>query len=128
MGIFLIVTIYALVENSPIMAITFVLFGTVTYLQSRKALKTLDCSVTHRDVIAGNEAYAFENIVSFWIIYEPGCRALFLQTSGLIAPSVRVPLGDADPSRVRGALLAAAIPEKPYEPTIIDTLSNFLHI
>ena len=127
LGVFLAIIVYALIENSSIMAITFVLLGTVTLLHSRKPPKTLDCAITSEGVIVEKEAYMFDNIASFWIIYEEDERSLFLKTHGSLIASVRVPLGSMNPTTVRDALLPA-VREIKYEPTIVDTLSRFLHI
>lgn len=127
MGIFLAIVIYALIENSPIMAITFVLLGTVTFLHSRKPPQTLDCAITPESIIAGKEEYVFDNIASFWIIYETEEQSLFLKTKGSLISSVRIPLGNMNPNTVREALLGN-IREVKYEPTLLDTLSRFLHI
>lgn len=125
--VFLGVIVYALVENSPIMAITFVLLGTVTFLHSRKPPRVLDCAITEDGVVVGKDFYSFDNIASFWIIYEPEEQSLFLKTKGSLVSSVRVPLGDTSPNDLRETLLRN-VREVKYEPTIIDTLSRFLHI
>ena len=127
LGIFLAIIIYALVENSSIMAITFVLLGTVTLLHSRKPPKTLNCSITSKGITLEKEFYDFDNIASFWIVFESDEQSIFLKTSGSLIASVRVPLGDMNPNTVRETLLKH-IRETKYEPTLIDTLSRFLHI
>lgn len=126
-GIFLAIVVYALIENSPIMAITFVLLGTVTFLHSRKPPKTISCAVTEKSVVRDKEEYPFDNIASFWILYEPEERSLFLKTYGSLISSVRVPLDTMNPNTLRETLLKN-VREVKYEPTLIDTLSRFLHI
>lgn len=125
--LFFAIIVYALVENSPLMAITFVLLGTVTFLHSRKPTRILTFQVTEDAVISGSEVYPFENIASFWIIYEPNEQSLFLKTKASLISSIRIPLGDMSPNHLREALLPN-IREVKYEPTILDTLSRFLHI
>jgi hypothetical protein len=125
--VFLGMVVYALIENSPIMAITFVLLGTVTFLHSRKPPRTLNCALTKDGLTVGQELYPLDNIASFWIIYEPGEQSLFLKTKGSLIASVRVPLGNMSPNTLREALIGN-IREEKYEPTILDTLSRFLHI
>ncbi|QQS16064.1 MAG: hypothetical protein IPK84_01765 [Candidatus Moraniibacteriota bacterium] len=127
LGVFLAIIVYALIENSSIMAITFVLLGTVTFLHSRKSPKTLRCAITSEGVVVEEEIYAFDNIKSFWIIYEEDERSLFLKTRGSLIASVRIPLGSANPVALREALLTS-VREVKYEPTVVDTLSRFLHI
>ncbi|QQR77189.1 MAG: hypothetical protein IPJ67_03520 [Candidatus Moraniibacteriota bacterium] len=125
--VFLAIIIYALIENSSIMAMTFVLLGTITFLHSRKPPKTLDCAIASESVVVEKEAYMFENIESFWIIYEEDEKSLSLKTRGSLIASVRIPLGTMNPNTVRDTLLKY-IREVRYEPTLVDTLSRFLHI
>lgn len=127
LGIFLAIIVYALVENSSIMAITFVLLGTVILLHSRKPLKILNCSITSQGVTVEKELYDFDNIESFWIVYEEDEKSLFLKTRGSLIASVRIPLGEMDPNVLRDALVDS-VREVKYEPTLVDTLSRFLHI
>lgn len=122
------VVIYALFKNSAIMAITFVLLGMVTMLHGTRPAKEVPCAIRKDGVLLGKELYVFENIRSFWIIYEPGEHNLFLVTSGSLLSSVRVPLGTTSPETVRSTLRSLGIREVPYEPTLVDILSNFLHI
>ncbi len=126
--IFVAVIAYALVQNSPIMAITFVLLGTVTFLQSRGTPKRIKCLIDRKTIRIGEEVYPVENILSFWIEYSPNEKRLTLKTSGAFISTVRVPLGDASPNAVREALTAIGLREERYSPTVIDTLSDFLHI
>jgi len=126
-GLFLIIIVYALVTNSSIMAITFVLLGTVTFLHSRKPPRLLECAIVDNGIIVGKEEYVFDTITSFWIIYEQGEQSLFLKTKGSLVSSVRIPLGNTNPNAVREMLLPR-IREVKYDPTLIDTLSRFLHI
>lgn len=126
-GIFLGIVVYALVVDSPIMAITFVLLAAVTFLHSRKPARTLECALTKDGIRVGNELYTYENISSFWILYESGEKSLFLKTKGALISSVRIPIGNINPNTLRSALINT-IRETPYEPTLIDTLSRFLHI
>ncbi len=126
-GVFLAIIIYALIENSSIMAITFVLLGTVTFLHSRKFPKILNCTITSEGIIVEKEIYLFDNVESFWIIYEETEKSIFLRTRGSLITSVRIPLGTMSPNTARDTLLKY-IREVRYEPTLVDTLSRFLHI
>jgi len=63
--------VYALVTNSPIMAITFILIGIIGYLQLKKEPQIINYTITHKGIIAENQIYEFENLESFWIFYDP---------------------------------------------------------
>lgn len=124
---FVILTAYAVITNNPIMAFTFVLFATVIFLRMRKQPGTLSCSINASGIRFGSDWYDFENIRSFWILYEPDDRRILLETNGALAPFASIPLGDTNPTAVR-ELLIRFIPEKRSDPGIVDTLARFLHI
>lgn len=119
---------YAIITNSPIMAITFILIGIVGYIHLQKSPRVLDFKISRDGVSAGNEIYEFDQIKSFWIFYEPPhTRILSLHTRGSLVPYVHIPIHQEDPSKIRKALLKS-IPEKKQSFTVIDTLERLLHI
>ncbi|HFC76769.1 MAG TPA: hypothetical protein ENJ27_00905 [Candidatus Moranbacteria bacterium] len=122
------IIVYALIINSPIMAITFVLIGIVGYIQLEKAPRVLDFKITHDGVLAGGELYEFDNIKSFWIFYQPPhTKILSLRTDALLMPFVHIPIHQIDPVNLREILLDF-IPEKKQKPTFIDTIERVLHL
>jgi len=127
-SIFIAIIVYALITDSPIMAITFILIGIVGYIHLQKKPRVLDFTISRDGVFAGNEIYEFDQIKSFWIFYEPPhTRILSLHTKGSLAPYVHIPIHQENPSKIRKALLKS-IPEKKQSFTIIDTLERLLHI
>lgn len=122
------IVIYALVVNSPIMAITFILIGVVGYLHLQKEPRMLDFSISNRGVQVGNEMYEFDNIESFWIFYDPPhMKTLSLHTKASFMPFVHIPLADEDPVIVREVLMRFVSEEK-QEAGFVDALERFLHI
>lgn len=122
------IIIYALVINSPIMAITFVLIGIVSYIQLEKSPRVLDFKIVHDGVVAGGELYEFDNIKSFWIFYQPPhTKILSLHTDALLMPFVHIPVHQIDPVKLREILLDF-IPEEKQKPTVVDTIERLLHI
>lgn len=127
-GVFLLATIvYALATNSPIMAITFILIGIMGFITLEQDPKMLRCAIVKDGVIVEKELYAFENIESFWIVYEEDERYISLKTTGKLTPFVHIPLGDENPVTVREILVEYATEEK-HDPTLIDTIGKMLHI
>lgn len=120
--------IYALVSDSPIMAITFILIGIVGYIFLQKEPKVLDFSINYKGIIAGNEIYEFENLKSFWIFYDPPYeKILSLRSKGSFAPYIHIPVNNADPVRIR-EILINFIPEVKQEHNLVDTVERFLHM
>ncbi len=119
---------YAVFTNSPIMAITFILIGVVEYIYINKEPRTLTFKITPEGIFAGNELYPFENIKSFWILYEPPhIRVISLHTKGTLLPFIHIPVHDEDPVKIRGILLEH-ISEEKQEMRFVDTLERLLRL
>jgi hypothetical protein len=118
---------YALVSDSPVMAITFILIGVVGYMALEKEPRTIGFSIAEEGVVADRELYAWENLRSFDVVEEDGKAFLSLETKGQLLARVSVPLGNTDPALVQEILLGF-LPEKPYEPSLVDIIGRMLHI
>lgn len=122
------IIIFALVSNSPIMAITFILIGFVGYIHLEKNPRVLDFMVTIDGIAAGNEIYEFDTIRSFWIFYDPPyVKIISLSTKNKIFPYIHIPIHHEDPVKIR-ELLLKFIPEARQEPNLVDTIERMLHI
>jgi len=119
---------YAVYANSPIMAITFILIGVVGYTYIEKEPRTLDFMITEDGIVAGKEIFEYERIKSFWIFYEEdGSRVISLHMKSLITPYMHIPIGEEDPTIIRGALLEN-VEEIEQEHNIVDALERFFGI
>lgn len=119
---------YAIYENDPIMAITFILVGIVGYIYSQKSPRIVNFAITTKGVFADKELYLYDNINSFWIFYEPThTKTISLHTKASMMPFVHIPFDDEDPVEIRSFLIKY-IPEIKQDPSIIDTLERVLHI
>ena len=119
------IIIYAIVTESPIMAITFILIGVVGYLSLHREYPLLTFTIDSEGVHVGNTLYPYENIESFWIFYEPGKRkCISLAIDADLTPFVHIPLGELDPVRARSLLLQFA-PEKKHYIRLIDILDEY---
>ncbi|NTW26846.1 MAG: hypothetical protein HGA36_00765 [Candidatus Moranbacteria bacterium] len=120
--------IYALYTNGPIMAITFILLGIVGYIYLQKDPRVITFSITTKGIIADKEMYLFENINSFWIFYDPPhTKTISLHTKASMLPFVHIPLRDEDPVKIREFLIHD-IPEIKQDPGLIDAIERVLHI
>ncbi len=123
----LIVT-YAVIINSPIMAITFILIGVVGYIYIQKDPRHLTFAVTTQGVAVGNELFSFDDIKSFWIFYEPPhTYMLSLEMRNRMLPHIHIPLHQVDPIELRRALIQF-VPEKKQEMGLIEVIERLLHI
>lgn len=124
----IVMVVYALFTNGPIMAITFILIGIVGYIHLQKDPRMIIFSITSKGVVADKEMYQYENIHSFWIFYDPNhTKTISLHTKAPMLPYVHIPLGDEDPVHLR-ELLMKNIPEIKQDPSLIDAIERVLHI
>jgi hypothetical protein len=123
-----IIVAFAVYTDSPVMAITFILIGVVGYIFVNRTPRILDFSITHDGVIAGRDIYEFDNMISFWIFYEPGqVKVISLHMKNKIMPFMHIPIHDEDPLEIRRILLEY-VPEIKQEPSVVDTFERFLGI
>lgn len=126
--ILLAIVVYAMITESPIMAITFILIGMVGYIFLQKEPRDIEFVVNYEGVRAGRELYDYENIESFWINYDPPhTKTLTLHTNAAMMPFVHIPIGNNDPVKLREVLIDF-VPEVKQDPSFMDALERFLHI
>lgn len=119
---------YAVITDSPLMAITFILIGIVGYIHTQKEPRALDFKVAHDGIMVGKEIFEYGNVRSFWIFYEPPhTKILSLHTEGKLIPFVHIPIHQEDPVKIREELLKF-LPEIEQEHSFVDTLERLLHI
>jgi hypothetical protein len=122
------VVIYAIVTNSVIMTITFILIGVVGYIYLQKEPRNLTFAITPDGVIVGNEIYDFEDMDSFWIFYDPPHeKILSLHMRGRMMPFIHIPIGSENPVTMRHNLLNY-VPEIKQDHTLVDAFERILHL
>ncbi|MBI2439193.1 MAG: hypothetical protein HYV45_01160 [Candidatus Moranbacteria bacterium] len=122
------IVVWALYTNSPLMAITFILIGIIGYLSLYREPRIIRFSVTPKGVVAGNELYSFESVQSFFIYTEPPFQnILSLHTEGKLFSHAHIPVPTIDNNELRD-VLSQFIPEEEHSPGLIDTLEKLLHI
>ncbi|QQS61555.1 MAG: hypothetical protein IPN70_01325 [Candidatus Moraniibacteriota bacterium] len=124
-GALTLIVIYAIINQNPIMAITFILVGIVLYLEFQKESPLLSFSIEVDGIHVNREVYPYENIESFWIFYEPGQRKIIsLHTNGDLTPYVHIPIGDENPIKIR-EILEKILPEEPHPIRLVDILEKY---
>jgi hypothetical protein len=127
--LFILVIAYAIYTNSPLMAIVFILIGMIGYLSMNRVPETVLFSITTKGVTAGKEFYEFDHLKSFWIIEDhPDIpKELIIETGGSLVSHIFIPLAEQNTDAIR-SILIASLPERKYEPGLIDILGRILHI
>ncbi len=129
-GTFLLVAIigYALITNSPLMAITFILIGVVVFLMQGHAPKILNYRLTDQGIYAGKSFYRHDNVHSFHLYQEPGFEnILSLHVNGTLLSHIHITFPSENLIVIRQTL-RQYIPEETHEPSFVDTMEKFLHI
>ncbi len=129
-GTFLLVAIigYALITNSPLMAITFILVGVVIFLLQSHTPDVLRYSITDQGIYVGKGFYRHDNIHSFHLYQETGLEnILSLHVNGTLLSHIHITFPEEEFVLVRQTL-RQYIPEEPHDPSMVDTIEKFLHI
>lgn len=126
-GVLLVVGgIAAALFGNFLFAILLAIAGGLILAYAAKPPRTLSLAVTSRGVVVGSRLYEFEELVSFWIFYDPPLfKELTLQSKKTFMPMVRMPLGDLDPLRLREVLLPF-LKEQRQEASAIDIVAKRL--
>lgn len=118
--------IVAILNRSPIMAITFVLMAAVTFIFSQKEPRKIEFIIDKEGIKAGDTFYNFKDLESFWIFYSPPeVKILSLKSGKTFSPYIPIQLGNQKPTEVRKVLLDFLSEEK-QEESIIDGLARDL--
>lgn len=119
---------YAVLTNSPLTAIVFILIGIVGYMYLERDPQLTDFAVSYDGVVIGNDVYEFDDISSFWIFYDPPhTRVISLHMNGKLMPYIHIPLHQVDPVDVREKMMEF-IPEIKQEQGMVDILERLLHM
>jgi hypothetical protein len=123
-AILLAIIIYALVTNSLLMAITFILIGMLGYIYAERQPRQIRIEINPEGVIVDKIMYEYDDLKSFWIFYEveSGFKILSLHSQKAFLPHIHIPIGEANPILIREVLLNY-LPEIRQEMSIIDRLS-----
>jgi len=121
------IVIYAIVTNAIIMAITFILIGMLGYIYAEREPRNIEIAILPDGVRVDDYFYDYDNIRSFWIFYdiEQELKVLSLHSKKTFLPFMHIPIGNANPIKIRETLINY-IPEIKQELTIIDRLERII--
>jgi hypothetical protein len=118
--------LYAFLTNNLLMSAIFILFGFLFYFYEKKEPEEYTFGITKEGVFAQNRLYEFSTLESFWIFYQPGgIKELSLKSQRPFLPYINLPLGPADPVKIRKILLNY-LPEKQHEKGLSDIIEEIL--
>jgi len=102
----------AIIFKNFLFAIFLVFAALAVFIHALQEPKTITFKITARGVLIDEKLYHFEDLESFWIIYEPPqIKTLILKSKRLLVPQLNIPIGNENPVKIRQALLDF-LPEK----------------
>lgn len=118
--------IFFLFTKNYLGALVTVLLAALIYVYSQKDPRTIRFAITPLGVKANEDLHPFEELISFWIFYEPGeIKELSIRTRRLASPYLGLPLGNTNPIEIRKILLRF-LPEKKQEEPVANILARKL--
>ncbi len=118
--------VYSFLTNNLLMSVLFILIGVVFYLFEKKEPEEYTFGITYEGVFAEDRIYEFSSLKNFWIFYQPeGLKELSLESKKKFMPFVEIPLGNADPIRIRKTLIKF-LPEKEHHKPLLNILMKYL--
>jgi len=76
----------------------------VVLLYAKRSPREYKFAVTREGIFVGQTLHRFSELKSFWIFDTAGEAELSLETTRLLHPFLRLPLGGLHPDKVRSAL------------------------
>jgi len=126
-GILLAIVVYAIVTNSILMAIVFILIGMLGYIFAERDPRIIHMGISSDGIKVDNYFYEYDDLKSFWIFYEAeeGIKVLSLHSKKTFLPYIHIPIGNTNPILVREVLINY-LPEIRQELTVFDRLERLI--
>lgn len=122
--IFLAVLIYAIFTKNVFLIITVCLAAFTVYVYALKKPRNIRFGISGKGIKIENQLYAFNNLKSFWIFYDPPeIKELSIRSKKMMMPYIRIPLGKQNPVEIR-ELLLKFLPERQHKESAIDALAR----
>lgn len=97
---------YGLYTQNFLFSLIIILAAIILFLQSHQSPPQVSFRIAELGLLIGNRFYAYTELESFYIIYNPPeVKTLFIESKSALRPTLRLPLLDEDPVTVRQTLL-----------------------
>lgn len=118
--------VWAVFSKNFLFVVFLILASFAVYIYSMKKPTKLQIKIDRAAIRINNRSYPFEELISFWIHYQPdGEKLLTFRTKKLLESKIELPLEDQNPVAIRKRLIKL-VPEKEETITIIDKISDIL--
>jgi len=116
------IIIFAVLEQSPLMTLVFILISVIAYLFSKKEPDKIEFILSKKGVQIKDKLYFYDNLESFWIFYDPPRKKILsFKSKKILMPYLKIPLAKQDPIKIRKYLLKF-LPEKEQEESLIENI------
>ncbi len=102
------------------------LFSIIIYIYATKEPEKIKCKISEKGLVFNDRLFPFNSLSSFWIFYESGIKKLVIISNFKVVPKIEIPLGDANPVKIRELLLKKGVKEKEEEESISDIIARKL--
>lgn len=103
--------IYAVVTSNFLFAVIVVIVAVLLTFNAYDQPQLIRFSITEKGILLGDRGYDFDEMKSFWVIYNPPTvKTLYLSFRSALRPDLPVRLLDQNPILIR-ALLLRFLPE-----------------
>jgi len=118
--------IVTLLFKNFLFALLLAISGGLVIYRSHRGPRELNSYISSRGVKIGRRLYQFEDLESFWIVYDPpSSKELILKSKKALMPIIRAPLGEVNPLQIREVLLRF-LKEERHEDSLVDVISKSL--
>lgn len=124
-GVALLLIIFGIVSKSYFFSVLVVLSCTVFLMYVRKSPNLISFAITREGIWAGRKLHPFSEIKSFYIFENVEPRELSLETSKIMSPFVRMPLGHANPEDIR-EIMTGFVAEIEHKDLILDQIARII--
>jgi hypothetical protein len=107
-------------------AATLALFSIIIYMYTTKEPEKIKCRISSKGLLFNDRLFPFNSLSSFWIFYENDIKKLIIISNYKMMPKIEIPLGDANPVKIREILIKNGIEEKEEEESISDIIARKL--
>ncbi len=122
-GLSLLFLLYALLSANFMFALILILAGIILFMQARQEPPKVPVAITELGVVLGNRFYKYNEFEAFYIIYQPPrVKTLYLETSRMTRPILRIPLKDQNPVDIQQTLRAFLPEDIEKEEPLSDAL------
>jgi len=114
----------ALLLKSFIFAVMIILAVFAVFIYALKEPRLINFKIDGKGILIDHKLYEYQDLKSFWIFYDPPeTKELSIQSKKWLAPLIKIPLAEEDPTIIRNALIKF-IPEEKQELSLIDVIAK----